>query len=124
MQLDPSPYKPARLSLTPLIDVVFILLLFFILTSQLNPWHRQTLAQKTYGEGEAKVLRLAENGQLWDAQHPASLQAWSTVGLLVDGNVSAQMLLDSMQRIRQAGTQTVTIVTGRNERLEGLNDAN
>ena len=48
MQLvDPRPNRPIPIRITPLIDVVFILLVFFMLTTQLLPVDYLELANKT-----------------------------------------------------------------------------
>lgn len=43
--------RPALISLTPLVDVVFILLVFFMLTSQFHRWHIYDLANTNVSEG-------------------------------------------------------------------------
>lgn len=65
------PARPRRrlISLTPLIDVVFILLLFFMLASNLTRLHAVPLdaqaSQQTQAEGEpALLLRIQADGQL------------------------------------------------------------
>jgi len=42
--------KPLRISLTPLIDVVFILLLFFMLASTFYQWQQMTLSSVAKGK--------------------------------------------------------------------------
>ncbi len=52
MQLvEPRPRRPLPIRLTPLIDVVFILLVFFMLTSRLTPVHHLELATVADGSG-------------------------------------------------------------------------
>ncbi len=65
------PARPRRrlISLTPLIDVVFILLLFFMLASNLTRLHAVPLdaqaSQQTQAEDEpALLLRIQADGQL------------------------------------------------------------
>ena len=48
MQLvEPRPSRPIPIRITPLIDVVFILLVFFMLTSRLLPVDHLELANQT-----------------------------------------------------------------------------
>ncbi|MEE4251820.1 MAG: biopolymer transporter ExbD [Alcanivoracaceae bacterium] len=59
MRLDLPARKPASIGLTPLIDVVFILLLFFMLASRFIDLARQPLSVAVAGE-----QRLAEDSVL------------------------------------------------------------
>lgn len=65
MQLDvAAARKPARISLTPLIDVVFILLLFFMLSSSFMQWRQLDLPIPSAVQGESKeviVVHLLDN---------------------------------------------------------------
>ena len=52
MQLvEPRPSRPMPIRITPLIDVVFILLVFFMLTSRLLPVDYLELANDTRAQG-------------------------------------------------------------------------
>lgn len=57
-----------RISLTPLIDVVFILLMFFMLTASFNQWRALPLLAPVAGEpavdNKPRQLVLADNGEL------------------------------------------------------------
>lgn len=54
MQLvDPRPNRPIPIRITPLIDVVFILLVFFMLTTRLLPVDYLELANNTSERGTA-----------------------------------------------------------------------
>jgi biopolymer transport protein ExbD len=70
MRLD-LPARPAgrAISLTPLIDVVFILLLFFLLASQFQQWRALTMNAPTLAQGEraessAVLVRVHGDGQV------------------------------------------------------------
>jgi biopolymer transport protein ExbD len=60
MQLDlTSGARRARISITPLIDVVFILLLFFMLSSSFMQWRQLDLPMPTAGSAsDAPVVRI------------------------------------------------------------------
>jgi biopolymer transport protein ExbD len=69
MQLASAPRRRRRLiGLTPLIDVVFILLLFFMLASQFHQWRAMTIrATGTPGDGDsapALLVRVHGDGSL------------------------------------------------------------
>lgn len=61
MQLvEPRPSRPIPIRITPLIDVVFILLVFFMLTTRLLPVDYLELANETAGESTANGEPLPE----------------------------------------------------------------
>ncbi|MDO6443236.1 MULTISPECIES: biopolymer transporter ExbD [unclassified Marinobacter] len=67
MQLvEPRPNRPIPIRITPLIDVVFILLVFFMLTSRLLPVDHLELANNTDGRstvtGEPLPLLIVTEG--------------------------------------------------------------
>lgn len=71
----PTNSSHARISLTPLIDVIFILLIFFMLASRLSAWHdidisiasESGVPQQTTGELH-RVSLLAGGGMLLDGE--------------------------------------------------------
>lgn len=75
----PDPGRPRRagIGLTPLIDVVFILLLFFLLASELQP----------YGGLSLKVPNAATTGAAPGAGPPIRVHLRADGGLEVDGAV-------------------------------------
>ncbi len=52
-----KPRKPTRISLTPLIDVVFILLLFFMLSSTFSQWHQLSFSNTTQTNNTTAVTK-------------------------------------------------------------------
>jgi biopolymer transport protein ExbD len=75
MQLvEPRPSRPIPIRITPLIDVVFILLVFFMLTSRLLPVDHLELANQTAdtspttGEPLEEVRVLADGQLDWQGQ--------------------------------------------------------
>lgn len=70
MQLvDPRPSRPIPIRITPLIDVVFILLVFFMLTTRLLPLDYLELANETSQQSSTEgdplpELRVAPNGTI------------------------------------------------------------
>lgn len=70
--LEPRPHRRLPIRLTPLIDVVFILLLFFMLTSRLTPMGLVQLdtvsAESTSPSEEVRPpkLHIGRDGLRWD----------------------------------------------------------
>ncbi|WP_294224887.1 biopolymer transporter ExbD [uncultured Shimia sp.] len=106
-----APFVRRPLTLTPLIDVIFLLLLFFMLTSTFSTFGEIELSNASKGSGtvDASVERffvqlgaerLTLNGQ------PATLDSIAervvTGQLLVslDADASAQRLVDLLYRMR------------------------
>lgn len=69
MQIETLPRRKHSISLTPLIDVVFILLLFFVLATSFTDWRQITLATGTTAmteqtENTSVVVRVTPDGTL------------------------------------------------------------
>jgi len=78
MQLvEPRPNRPLPIRITPLIDVVFILLVFFMLTTRLLPVDYLELGNKTESRSTTTgdplpELQVTASGQvLWQGNHYA-----------------------------------------------------
>ena len=78
MQLvDPRPSRPIPIRITPLIDVVFILLVFFMLTTRLLPVDHLELSNNTHDRSTATgdplpELQVTEKGLIrWQDSHYA-----------------------------------------------------
>ncbi|QTN42398.1 ExbD/TolR family protein [Marinobacter salsuginis] len=87
MQLvEPRPSRPIPIRITPLIDVVFILLVFFMLTTRLLPVDYLELANNTSNRspitGEPlPELRVTANGKVqWQGQAMALDQLMTELG--------------------------------------------
>ena len=87
MQLvEPSPSRPIPIRITPLIDVVFILLVFFMLTTRLLPVDYLELANNTSNRspitGEPlPELTVTANGKVqWQGQAMALDQLMTELG--------------------------------------------
>ncbi len=69
MQLDPPPRKSNRMSLTPLIDVVFLLLIFFMLASTFRNFNTLPIAASTHSGTPPTIrkiilVRINEQGKM------------------------------------------------------------
>ncbi|NVK72192.1 MAG: biopolymer transporter ExbD [Oceanospirillaceae bacterium] len=124
-----QPKRKNAISLTPLIDVVFILLLFFMLTSSFVPWRivdtplsvaseEQSLPQ----EKDNLILTLKQNdNQVWindqainfnDQAAFQSLVSEHNAGVFIikaEDGVSLQSLMDLADRLKLNGANTVSI---------------
>lgn len=126
MQLDlTAPARRRKISLTPLIDVVFILLLFFMLSSSFMQWRQLDLPIPSQGSSrdqELLVVKLLNNaGELnidgrqlsmtelnllrqLIAEHPSHV-----IALDVAEGVDTQRLITLVDRLRQAGADRVSL---------------
>ncbi|ETX09640.1 biopolymer transportern ExbD [Marinomonas ushuaiensis DSM 15871] len=124
-----QPKRKNAISLTPLIDVVFILLLFFMLTSSFVPWRIvdtplsvPTDSQETIEEKENVILTLKLNDdQVWvDKQVIHFTDQTRFQGLIKDhqksifiikaeDGVTLQTLMHLADRLKFNGAKTVSI---------------
>ncbi len=126
MQFAAAPYKRRKPSLTPMIDVVFLLLVFFMLASQfgLDQVIRLPLAgSSTAGEytGPPRLVTVTENGLSLNGV-ALELGALSTeIGVLTEspkdtiilrgqGAASTQNIIDVLAHLQAAGFETVVLV--------------
>lgn len=124
-----QPKRKNAISLTPLIDVVFILLLFFMLTSSFVPWRIVDTplsvasdVQATPQEKDNLILTLKQNDdQVWVDGQAFSFSDQSRFQTLVTDNnegvfiiqaedgVTLQTLMHLADRLKLNGAKTVSI---------------
>ena len=124
-----QPKRKNAISLTPLIDVVFILLLFFMLTSSFVPWRIVDTplsvasdAQALPQEKDNLVLTLKQNDdQVWVDGQAVSFSDQSRFQALVtdhnegvfiikaEDGVTLQTLMHLADRLKLNGANTVSI---------------
>ena len=126
MRLNVPAQVRRPLALTPLIDVVFLLLLFFMLASTFQKYGEVDLATPGTGLGAAKALRPAllrihedgtidfnatkiEMGDL--AEVLAELAASEEGRLLVQvrPGASTQAMIDVLEQVRSSGVERVMV---------------
>lgn len=131
--MSPAPLysaKRRRISLTPLIDVVFILLLFFMLSSSFVRWERVDLGAGANASAAAVgsppvIIRLLASGELeldgrrlqqhelnlgeLSDRHGALLQR--EVVVVADAACRVQQIVSGMERLQQLGVQRLTLGT-------------
>ncbi|WP_133013454.1 ExbD/TolR family protein [Marinomonas flavescens] len=124
-----QPKRKTAISLTPLIDVVFILLLFFMLTSSFVPWRTVDAplavpSDKTapLKENDLVVLTLKQNDQMvWvdGVSYSLSDTSWfkklvidhenSAFSVNAENGVNLQTLMNLADRLKESGAKTVSI---------------
>ncbi|MGP4843103.1 ExbD/TolR family protein [Marinobacter sp. 1Y8] len=121
MQLvEPRPYKRLPIKITPLIDVVFILLVFFMVTSRLVPTSSLALDNATASTGTQAgdplpELILHQDGQLTfdgklmtasGAVNALASRNTQEVNLSTDKDVALSMFTKSLTTLQAAGLTT------------------
>jgi len=115
------------ISLTALIDVVFILLLFFMLTSTFTPWRSLDFSVASSAQGEVstppQVIELMPDGALferhsgWQVQGvgallPADLARFDpaqTVYLSPHEEVDLQLIVKALEALKAIGLPAVSL---------------
>ena len=107
-----------RIGIAPLIDVVFILLLFFMLTTNFTHWRQWPLAVSAEAsaarsdDARALLLRadglLRHGGRAFAGDRPEALRAFvreapADLYVIDADGVSTQTLVDWLDRLRRAG---------------------
>ncbi|MGF2735759.1 ExbD/TolR family protein [Marinobacter sp. DUT-1] len=117
MQLvDPRPSRPIPIRITPLIDVVFILLVFFMLTSRLLPVGALDLANDTSQRNSASgepvpSLTIVSDGQVrWEDRTfgPDELAA-----VLARRDITKVNLTTEGQTALSSFTRTLSLLDGQ-----------
>ncbi|WP_082354179.1 ExbD/TolR family protein [Marinagarivorans algicola] len=118
------PKRKKSISLTALIDVVFILLMFFMLTSSFTPFSavemQSALAASATSELKPQQLRLGVEGQLQGVDganagvtlSDSALAQWdnnAATVVLPAANTSVQKIVDSLARLQALGFTRVTL---------------
>ena len=120
--------RDGGIDMTPLIDIVFILLIFFVLTANFSTQPTMTIERPSArsaqsGQKEAKVVTIDARGYIWwQERHvqPEELQTifrslgsdtQSTVIVHADKNVNTGLLIQVIDQIRLAGVAHVAVAT-------------
>lgn len=131
MQLDSSPVRRAKgISLTPLIDVVFILLLFFMLSSTFITWRELNVASPADNSDQPpkdlQVIRLTSNqghfelgGRVYADASKDDLAALvaanpdTVFAIQADAGLHTQALITLLDRLKNAGAAHVSLAERR-----------
>ncbi|MBT9384940.1 biopolymer transporter ExbD [Pseudooceanicola sp. CBS1P-1] len=124
MNFTPPPRRPRAESIVPMINVVFLLLIFFLMTSRLTPAEPFKVTPPQAAEGtEAEgtgVLYLSSEGQLgyMGQEGPAAIAAFvaetrdvpGTPQLRADGAAEAKTVAHVLKELSEAGLKNVALV--------------
>ena len=139
MQFEGGRPNRRALGLTPLIDVVFLLLIFFMLTTRFSVEHQLPLrleiaasereppgALGVGGQRVAVVVRLDADGATWlageridssaltsDLAEALRAQSLQRVSLTSEGAVSVQRIVTALRGAGDAGARDVSLAEAR-----------
>jgi biopolymer transport protein ExbD len=127
MKIERARRKPAFMGLTPLIDMIFLLLLFFLLGSDFVQFSQSQLAPPRGSGGsqsgsQPAIVSLAENGALqWNGlpSSAAQIQQYAAEKVAQDaeqlfvlmpaGAADVQTVMQTMDLLAGAGASTITL---------------
>ena len=130
-ELEAEPPRAQLISLTPLIDVVFILLIFFMLASSFLDWRAVDLKIATpssapAGQVNSLVVRISSDGAIdlagrrvtiddMAGQVEERLSAQPDLRILIapESGVALQSAVDVLQRLKQIGAANVSLIGKR-----------
>lgn len=119
----------ADVNMTPLIDMVFILLIFFLVTATFQQdlgvkIQRAAATQTSPVSGEALRIAITENGQVFVNGHPAenrdlqrevrkrlAANTAAAVAIVPDRRTDAGRLIEIMDLVKGEGVTDVAVVT-------------
>ena len=117
----------AQINITPMLDIVFIMLIFFIVTTSfvkepgINPQRpsADTAAEKTRGN---VLIAISQTGQIWMDKRSVELgqvrtfveaalaeNPESSAGIIADEQADSGVLIDLMDQIRLGGIGNISI---------------
>lgn len=121
LDFTPPPRKPARESVVPMINVVFLLLIFFLMSAQIAPPEPVEVTPPVVREAEtlpegARMLWLGRDGGLHfegltgEAALDALARAPEAVHLRADASLEAAEFARVLQMLGEVGVTSVTLV--------------
>ncbi len=127
MKLETARRKPAFMGLTPLIDMIFLLLLFFLLGSDFVQFSQTQLAPPrgsggTQGSSQPAIVSLAPDGALqWNGAPSTRSQISQNVQrrvaedseqlfvVMPAGQADVQTVMTTMDVLAKAGATSITL---------------
>ena len=119
--------EEADINLTPMLDIVFIMLIFFVVATsfvkesgiEVNRPTAQTAERREHGN---ILIAISPNGEIWIDKRPVDVRAVRAVverlvaenpegGVIIQGDREAQvgLLVKVMDQVRKAGVANVSI---------------
>ena len=118
-ELLPARKYQRNISLTPLVDVIFLLLIFFMLTSQIAPFSLISFAN-TGIDKKTKQIELPASVELTQPNLGALIAVLSG-GISVNGQRTSHLNIDkAMTSLRLAGISTAIISPGPTASVQDL----
>ena len=123
--------EEADINLTPMLDIVFIMLIFFVVTTsfvkesgiEVNRPTAQTAQRREHGN---ILIAISPNGEIWIDKHAVDIRAVRAVverlisenpegAVVIQGDREAQigLLVQVMDQVRKAGITNVSIAARR-----------
>lgn len=120
-----SQRRRKMISLTPLIDVVFILLLFFMLSSNFTRWHQINVQSATSSESQTPDLRILKiesnlgelsfNGSHLSMNDADGIQKFvaeneqATFVITVVEGIKIQVMVNLLDQLKRSGATRVSL---------------
>lgn len=122
-----TPEEETEINITPMLDIVFIMLIFFIVTTSfiketgidVNRPEAQTAAKKERGN---ILIAISSNGQVWMRKKQVELEQVryfvedavaenpeSSVVIIADEEADTGMLIDVMDQVRLGGVSNISV---------------
>jgi biopolymer transport protein ExbD len=117
----------AEINITPMLDIVFIMLIFFIVTASFvkEPGVAPSLPIADTAEAKARanvLIAISETGQIWMNKRPVSLEdvrglvetaraenPESSAVIIADQRAASGVLIDLMDQIRLGGIGQISV---------------
>ncbi|MDI7261013.1 MAG: biopolymer transporter ExbD [Thermodesulfobacteriota bacterium] len=134
MEFERRRYNHTHINLTPLVDMVFLLLLFFMLTSQWiqEPAIRVRLPESSTAEvksDEAKTIFITQNGEIYFMDRRMDIQDLQRaikeqfrdrekdfLKIKADREANVGLLVSVIDEVRHSGVKNFSIITAKKER--------
>ena len=123
----------SEINLTPMLDIVFIMLIFFVVTTSfvkesgidVNRPSAQTAEPRDQGN---ILIAITPNGEIWIDKRPVDIRAIRAVverlvaenpegGVIIQGDREAEigLLVKVMDQVRKAGVKNVSIAASKDK---------
>ncbi len=119
----------AEINLTPMLDIVFIMLIFFIVTATFVKESGIDINKPEAETGEEKklasiLIAVSENGEIWIENRPVELRALQSVieklyaenprgeiSIQADAESPAYLIVDIIDQAKNAGVKKIALST-------------
>lgn len=133
MEFERRKYNHTHINIVPLVDMMFLLLLFFMLTSQLiqEPAIRIRLPESNTAEvksDEAKTILITQHGEIYFMDRKMDIQDLQRaikeqirdrerdfLKIKADKEVSVGLLVSVIDEVRRSGVKNFSIITAKKE---------